>query len=96
MAVVGRRDAAGRTLILIRCSNPAWTADNETHLADLLRYCFSSSLSFSYVSLFVVFVSKGEIMIRSASGQKKHSLSKKVTTSPLLSVPQLEKELLII
>ena len=48
----GRRDVAGRTLILLRCSSPVWTAINAAHLSDLLVYCFASSLSLSSVFMF--------------------------------------------
>jgi len=61
---IGSRDAAGRTLILIRCSNPAWTTDNAPHLTDLLSHFFSSCLSFSYVCVFFsIYISKNEIII---------------------------------
>ena len=48
----GRRDVAGRTLILLCCSSPVWTVNNAAHLSDLLIYCFASSLSLSSVLMF--------------------------------------------
>jgi len=54
----GSRDAAGRTLILIRCSNPAWTTDNTSRLSDILSHFFSSCLSNAYVWFSAVFVNK--------------------------------------